>query len=383
MAKRATRLKNLMVSEGSLVDRGANYRALVKLHKRDENPEDNRSLVNRIVDAVTKALGLKGDEMFEDAKKDINQDTSLEDGKVDKHFGEQTTKSESFVDVLSDKKNEAKYDQVCGEIWDYIWALEKAIESIIRDETNPNREALIRGSIDQFQASVETAMPNWLSGNRTIQKIGRKIAGDRLQRLKDAHGCLAAIIQEAEKEEEGDPNMKINKSALPADVVAYIEDLEKKAGGTETPPIDDINKAELPEPVRKRLEDLESKVAKAEKEADERKTVEYVAKAEKLGLPGVEAAEMGKVLKSLSEKDPEAYATVEKALTASAAAIAKSATFEEIGKSGSDNTGDAYAQIVAKANDIRKSDPSLTQSQAIAKAFNENPELAKRYAEER
>jgi hypothetical protein len=69
-------------------------------------------------------------------------------------------------------------------------------------------------------------------------------------------------------------------------------------------------------------------------------------------------------------------------LGAAQAKLAQSELLKAAGKDGTPPTGGAEAQLVAKAADIRKAAPELTDAQAYAQAVAGNPALALKVKEE-
>lgn len=130
----------------------------------------------------------------------------------------------------------------------------------------------------------------------------------------------------------------------------------------------------------KKAEEAE-KTAKAERDA--RLNKEFVAKAEEFKGLTVEAAKLGPILKSASEKLEKAdFEELERVLKAADEQVAKSELFKEAGAAGGTPPSDAFEEMTRKAEEIRKSDSSLTKEQALAKAIEANPELQDRYLAE-
>ena len=57
---------------------------------------------------------------------------------------------------------------------------------------------MIIASLDHFHSEVEAALEAWLAGQPSIEKVGRKISGDRLRRLKALSKVLNRLIREAD-----------------------------------------------------------------------------------------------------------------------------------------------------------------------------------------
>lgn len=128
-----------------------------------------------------------------------------------------------------------------------------------------------------------------------------------------------------------------------------------------------------------RLEEAE-RMAKAER--DIRLDREFLAKAESLGhLPGATAAELGPVLREISEKAPEAFGKLEAVLQATERVVAKGELFRELGSAASGTAGSALGQLKAQAAVIAKEE-KLTPAQAMAEAQSRSPELYQQYRTE-
>ncbi len=151
----------------------------------------------------------------------------------------------------------------------------------------------------------------------------------------------------------------------------------------------------LPEPVRKAWADQQERIAKAEAAAAEgvetarvekeaRLSTEYLTKAtgpDYANLPAT-AEVRATILREIDEKlSKEAGAELLRILKA--ASNTTPADFKEYGGMGGDATGagGAMAQLEAKAAELMTSDTSLTKAEAISKAADNNPELARAYEE--
>ena len=124
---------------------------------------------------------------------------------------------------------------------------------------------------------------------------------------------------------------------------------------------------------------------KFREEAEDR---EIMSVAKKYELLGKKPEELAPVLKSLKAAGGTAYADMIGVLDANLAVVQASPAFTEIGKRG--GTGSpvcgadaAWAQIEKKAEEIRKSVPTLSYAQAIDKACEQNPDLVQQYENNR
>lgn len=114
-------------------------------------------------------------------------------------------------------------------------------------------------------------------------------------------------------------------------------------------------------------------IAKAERDA--RLTREYISKAEALPMLAEDKTKLAELLRSMAEKlTEEETAAVEKILKDANVLIAKSNLFNPIGTDlgGADLV---TTDVRAKAEAIRKADPTMSIEQAEAKVYEENPAL--------
>lgn len=156
----------------------------------------------------------------------------------------------------------------------------------------------------------------------------------------------------------------------------------------------EIDKSALPEAVRKRLDEAEA-IAKAAEERvakieDANEAARWLEVAK--GLPfvaiskdvgGDAAVETGALLHSIAKAAGEAPAAqLLGVLEAAQSKLAQSDLLKAAGKDGSAPAGGAEEQLLAKAADIRKAAPDLSQAVAYAQAVAGNPDLAVKAQEE-
>lgn len=171
-----------------------------------------------------------------------------------------------------------------------------------------------------------------------------------------AKGAVAP--EEAQEEMEGyEPEFPPKKPAKKAEV----EDMEKSA----SPEI----KAALEE-----LQDLKKSI-------EMKDMTEIAKKYAPLGKKEDELAQTLYDMKKSNEANYNAYVAI---LDESLAMVQKSGLFTEVGKSagGYSTAGGAVAKVEAAANEIMKSDASMTREEAVAKAWIDHPELVREYEAE-
>ena len=140
---------------------------------------------------------------------------------------------------------------------------------------------------------------------------------------------------------------------------------------------DDIYKGLHPA-VRARLEALEKRAA----EAEERELLDVAKKYE---IVGEKPEELVKTLKSLKDAGGTAYNDMISVLDRSVDMVEKSGVFGEIGKSFSGNPvasikkSAAESKIDTIAKGYMEKDSTLTYNAALAKAWEDHPELLDEY----
>ncbi len=107
--------------------------------------------------------------------------------------------------------------------------------------------------------------------------------------------------------------------------------------------------------------------------------------AKKYAILGEKEDELANTLYRLQKSDPENYKAYIAVLDKQLEIVNKSGLFAEIGKSGSGSGtggGTVLDRIEAAAGEIQKADPTLNRVAAIAKAWDNNPELVIEYDKE-
>lgn len=265
---------------------------------------------------------------------------------------------------------------------DMVSALHKSLEGIATatNLTKSQKTALIKKSVDEFNEALavlakgadgsdkgDTAMPD-------IAKMSVEDKTALLKALKDdkdhetvfkGAGCA--------------PGMKKNENAdgtdEPMDGAETTKGKMKKSAA-ETANEEAVNKAL--EPLQKQLKEQADQIAAFQKAEDERVRL---AKANEMtkGLTGVKAEDVSTVLKGMSE---DAVKLLEGVLK-SAAEQARLAEVTSVKGAPVHKEGSAMAIAKAKADEIRKAKPELTQEQALTKAFEADPALYDRAESEK
>ena len=419
----ATKLKNLRIKKVDFVDEGANPDAHIRMIKRKdgkeqstgENSEKNTGFWKRLLGFIGNAAGMDQEEI--DSAMDAIQ------------------KGDSVS--FSEKYSEAKNRKIADEIWDICWALQSSLCSILNDEEldSISAQTAMQESLDEFHAVVQDSISQWSSGKTaSIAKKSEEVSEEELEIMKSASERLNEAIEKAAKDAESkeksekdgsgknenpkgdEEEMKIDKSKLTDAERAFLDSIEKRYGvedqptggapaavpTTEAPAVPPVEKSvtqteapaqpQVPEhqtagddgiykglhpAVKAELEEL-----KKLREATVERELSQVA--EKYVIIGKKKEDLVPLFKSLKAAGGTAYDDMIAVLDQAVETVEKSGAFSEIGKSGhgSSTAGAVEAKVDTIAKGYMEKDPALDYTAAVAKAWENHPELMDEYEEE-
>ncbi len=421
----ATKLKNLKIRKVDFVDEGANPDAHIGMIKRKDGKEQttgedrskNTGFWKRLLGFIGNAAGMNQEEI--DSAVDAIQ------------------KGDSDSVSFGEKYSEVKNRKIADEIWDICWALQSSLCSILNDEDldSTSAQTAMQESLDEFHAVVQESITQWSSGKTaSIVKKLEEVSEAELAIMKSVAERLNEAIEKAakdaeskeESEEDGSDNnenpkgdeeeMKIDKSKLTDAERAFLDSIEKRYGvedqpagdapaaapATEVPAAPSVEKSapqtEVPAQtqaseqqttgddgiykglhpaVKAELEEL-----KKFREATEERELSQVA--EKYVIIGKKKEELVPLFKSLKAAGGTAYSDMIAVLDQAVETVEKSGAFSEIGKSGhgSGTAGAVEAKVDAIAKGYMEKDSSLDYTAAMAKAWEDHPELVDEYEDE-
>ncbi len=431
----ATKLKNLKVTKVDFVDQGANPDAHIKLFKRKDEkgepngkpdngtdePEKKEALFKRFVENAAKLFGISN------FKADGGKETGTDDTPEDV--------AKSGAETFGARLERRNLEIITNEIWDMCYALNTSLCSILTDNDLDieQTKAAMKESLKEFSEYADGIAQSWAEGKAS--NISKDLEFD-LAVAKSAYKRLGDRIAKSEEHTDGKmedkkgdhEEMKIDKSKLTESERAFLESIEKRygteddAGAAQTAqqPAGGAGAAQTQtaatnasDEVAKALEKLGlsgitkqnqqgeadifkglNPVVKAQleslmkfKEETEAKELKEIAK--KYAILGKTEDELMPVLKSTKAASQEAYDQLITTLDGAVAAVEKSGVFGEVGKSGhATQVGKSAAPTTAEAkiDSIAKSymekAPEMTYSDALAKAWEDNPDLISQYEQE-
>lgn len=403
----ATKLRNLSVKKVDFVDEGANQQADIKLFKRrgegELSPQKEPAL-KRFVAAFAKMAGLYDEAMGEIAE---NADATIEKGNS-QTFGEKMT--------------EVKRQKVADEMWSICYALQSSLQSILYDDDldGSTAQSMMEESISEFDGIIADAISSWAAGK--VSGIKKDVGINDIESLKKFRTILDERIEKAMNSEKGEfeEMAKIDKSKMtPEDRAAYEEIMKKYGIEEEEDPVakstvkpgtnkastdeeEDLDNGSGKQTTKKSVtgqadpeEDIFKGLhpaVKAEIEAlrkyrESAENREFMEIAKKYEIIGKKAEELGPVLKTLKAAGGTAYDDMISTLDSMVAMADNSGIFSEIGKSGRGSyasvaKGKSEAQVESIAKGYMEKDPDLNYADALAKAWESNPELLASYDEE-
>lgn len=397
-------MEKFRMSEISAVDTPAQAHARMTIMKRaDGRPKD-----------ISKALKSVCDDL---AKAGFQVPVDTDDG------------ARSFEELLTESVPQKFFD----DFYSATDALRTSITSILQDESVPDKAPLITTSLQQFADFIEEKLPDDIGKSLAAGFAAIAVTGDTMttEAIKKALG-LAATATDAEvlkaaedKAKKADEHEKAEKRAehiakmsdkhkafaanpkatMPKGGKSAFEDMEPGARDQhmESHPVEDDEdcekmlksgtafRAEDGQIITKRqaganydlLKSMNDSLVKAKKkmaEDEEEKVVEKIAKrATALGLE----ESFGATMRKAYAGDAAAQAEVEKQMAALKKQADEGGLFKSFGN-GSPKAGSAEGELMAKAAEIKKTDPKLSDQQAYTKAYKDpaNAEIRKRMKQE-
>lgn len=361
-----TKLKDLKLTSVDFCQQGANPDAHIRLTKSKDGtqPQDTRPAFERAVELLKSAFHVEPD-----VKKD----------------------AQTFADIKNNQDAREK-------LWQCNDAFDSSMRSILNDnemEDSAKHELMLQ-SLSQFTEAMTanidglyTAAPAGVSKEKGDENTMDEKEFDLSGMTADEQNTFKALLAKSKpiKPAEGD-NSVPPESDEPSEP-------EKKKGGcaksaepetTVTPTAAQSTKTKksakdvLPPEVQAaidRMNGLSDKLEKSLKQQDDNADLQVAKKYEALG----DTAEIAKALGQARAAGETAYNAYVSAMDKALEVTKKSDSllFGEVGKSASGGASTAVGKAESIAKSIRDKDPKLTMQQAMAKAFEQHPELEAEY----
>ena len=254
-----------------------------------------------------------------------------------------------------------------------IAALGDSLNSIAGDATidDTQKAQLMQQSVQEF-----------------ISAVGNPGMGMGAEADKSGNQDPAAMMDEMDKAVDLSQLSQEQKEAL----LQQLLDEKKKAAeastaspaGNATEGGDAMEKEKVDEMVNKALEPVQKQLKEAQdtiaKMNEDKALEQRIVKAKEItkGLTGVDHTKVAEMLKGLSSEAQDTLGTVLKA----ASEQARLASLLVVKGSDLGASGEAHTLAKSKAEDIKKSNPKLSDAQALAKVWEQNPALYEQYCRE-
>lgn len=367
-----TKLKKMKLNSVDFVRRGANPAADIALYKSydgkpDEEDEENQSFFKSLTDSIAGAI----------KKAFSDEDTSVEYMDVAKAEHDLTTFTdvlgESFSSIMKDDSlsQEERIEMVQKSTFEFIDTLDGYISSFDTLEKS-------FGLSNDSQTAVTNNLSNLRKGEDAEMKIYEDV--DKSLLSPEEAATLDALVAKACKTEKacGSGTVETEKACgkqtckkedMPAGKVDPAKAMEQEEDNSGLPP-----------EVKKALEEVESL-----KKSYEMRELESIAK--KYEVLGKKASEEAQTLYDLKKSGEGNYNAYIAALDAQVDLVEKSGMFTEIGKSGNFNyssvaKSEPETKVEAIAKGYMEKDPNMSYADAVAKAWENNPELMSAYENE-
>lgn len=421
-------LEKLRIREVSAVDRGAGEGVKVMLLKRDDPlpPEAEAYLKREFTADQRKDMAAKGEAMAgggypignkSDLHNAIQAFGRAKDPAATKQHIITRARALGATDALPDDWKVSKMAKgfaevikslfgvgsanVADEIAGAAEALHKSIESIIADASldQAAKSAAVRKSFEQHAAHLDGTIPaaiekalsaaglsadDFMKGTEMTDEEKKKLEAAQKE-AEDTKKALAvakrelAIAKMSEKHKDYMSARGDDMSGDEKDKFQAMEPAERDAHMAKHPVPEDTEKRIAAE-VAKRLAS-DPTVVEMRKQLDvlnKREEISTVRKGwSSQGLTEPQMDIVQKAYEVASDKAP--IEAMVKQLAAANAQAREAGIFKELGGSGNDNAM-PHDELMAKANELRKSDPKLTIEQAYAKVYADpaNVEISKR-----
>lgn len=305
-----------------------------------------------------------------------------------------------------------KRNGVVTKIVDAFWtgrlekaraALTKSLQSIVDDDDAGDKAALVDKSVDEFTAhmaalsedltkalsggdpdvpeeidmSLELKKALGLPADATADQITaavEKLTGtvekakdDEIAKLRKESDALKIALAKAEMDDAEKAHHDGMKDETEKEKFrAAGKDRRKEMMGKRSGADSLVESLEL-EKANSKLKEYEKRMAALEEERDLEK---YTKRVVAMGLPESKGKQFMLMCKNATT--PEQKAAVEefeKDMTSAIAAAKEGGVFKEFGAAGRTEVLTPYEELVAKAAELRKTQPQLTEAQAFAKVY--------------
>ncbi len=295
------------------------------------------------------------------------------------------------------KEGASTFDDVdqAAQVWSLLNSLNESVQSIMMSADAGDRTALILQTVKEFALAVKGRVKKEENVDKAVLEAIKK----QITSIKDPEVQKSLEILVKAVEENVTTPEKVAKELVAAlkkveDLVIANKELEEKLKkDDEDLDKDKLDKSKLPPEVQKALDDQDVLLKKAQEEskanADKLAKMEDEAVQKSIttaldGLTFVAKEAQEEFIKKLKGMDAETRTLVIGELTkADTVAKANDTLLKSLGSDTPATGSSAREKIKEVAKTIREANPSLSEHQAMGKAWEMSPDLKKQYDEER
>ena len=368
-----TKLKKMKLNSVDFVRRGANPAADIALYKSydgvpDEEDDEKQSFFKSLTDSIAGAI----------KKAFTEEDDSVEYMDVAKAEHDLTTFTdvlgESFSSIMKDDSlsQEERIEMVQKSTFEFIDTLGdylSSFDTLEKSFDNPK---------DSQTAKVTNQLSNIRKGEDAEMKIYEDV--DKSLLSPEEAATLDALVAKACKTEKACGSGTVETEKACGKQTCKKEDMPAGKVNPEKAMEQEEDNSGLPPEVKKALEEVETL-----KKSYEMRELESIAK--KYEVLGKKASEEAQTLYDLKKSGESNYNAYIAALDAQVDLVEKSGLFTEIGKSGNFNyssvaKSEPETKVEAIAKGYMEKDPNMSYADAVAKAWENNPDLMSAYENE-
>jgi hypothetical protein len=364
----ATNLHDVVVTEVSLVDKGANQHAHVLLYKSDGDaiPDEVEAYLKRDFSAEARKDAAKTGAAMPDGSFPIENTSDLHNAvraigrakdptAARRHIISRAKALGATGSLPDDWKVSKSEFEVAAE------AFHKAIVGVLGDDVE--KIAAVNEYADEFRKHVDGVLPSTSKGTNTMTTpdpvaLLAKAEADKAQ-LQSEVSVLKSILSLSAPYRD----YVITKNLTGDSLAAFVKKTDKEKDAEMEDEKDKMEKralASLPEAIRKQLEDGQKAAERIAKMEDEAALVAFGKRATDAGLPETE----GVTLQKAHGGDAEAITKLLGFIKGLNEQVRVGGLFKTYGSSPAQAGGTAYDQITAAAQELMKADSKLSLQQA-------------------
>lgn len=355
-----TLLKDLKISEISSVDRGAGEGVKVMLYKREFSADERRAAADA------------GDAL-PDGSFPIKTVGDLENAV--RAYGRAKDPAKAKAHIISRARSLGATDKLPAD-----W-LSKGDHSMTEEEKRAKEKAEAEKA-EKEKAEKEKAEKDEMAMREKARKAAERrkkkpMLGeddddteDQEETAKAVGKALASLRKMSPKHRQYFDNADFDDDEASKFLRMKPEDRDEHIADNPDP-----HESASPA-IKKALADAAVMKAEFAKLQEEREVTKFEKRAVAIGLPEV----AGETLRKAYAGDATAIAKLEQTIKGLTAQVEQGALFKEFGHAGA-KAATAKAEVLAKAEELRKANPKLSEASAFTKVYTDpaNAELKKRY----